>query len=114
VYERGTVMTFDCEHCQYMIEYLDPDKWSEYCRCGRSIEDLAKLDEQYWKEYKEQMTDIKPCPCCGREAYVSQTLNLNGHVYGVRCTSCLIKIDSLYTTEEEAIRIWNETVGDKK
>jgi len=61
------------------------------------------------------MNNILPCPCCGGEARPCYaTDDFKEKYWGVGCISCAIRIDTEYYSPEQAIRVWNETVGNKK
>jgi len=44
----------NCPECWYLIEYSDSDKYPTGCGvCGRSLEDLLKIDAEYWEISKK-------------------------------------------------------------
>lgn len=58
------------------------------------------------------MTELKPCPFCGREARIWQGFDY----YRVACESqyeCAGQVGP-YDTEEEAINAWNRRKGETK
>lgn len=55
------------------------------------------------------MTELKPCPFCGGEAYVAR----NGYGYdwyGCGCKRCRVQFRCDSDTEEEARELWNRRV----
>lgn len=65
VIKGGRVLTrytkpTECDECNYMIRHEDEDKWSEPIACGacgRTKEDLIKLQAEYdgqWAEWRNR------------------------------------------------------------
>lgn len=59
------------------------------------------------------MSDLKPCPFCGGEAYVAKRA-IHGILwwYGCGCKKCRVQYGCLCDTEEEAIEQWNRRVSE--
>ena len=57
------------------------------------------------------MTELKPCPFCGGEAHVVETIH-GKTLPWVRCKDCGMETPML-DTEEEAIEAWNRRVDNE-
>ena len=58
------------------------------------------------------MADLKPCPFCGRKAFLNSYPERKGFGAVVECTSCILQMMTVtYDTENEAeqaaISAWN-------
>lgn len=52
------------------------------------------------------MKELKSCPFCGNEPEVLRTNDTSKSCI-IRCDFCWIKIDRVFTSKEEAIKVWN-------
>ena len=54
------------------------------------------------------MSELKPCPFCGGEAYMeTHRFNNLPDTFSVRCKHCKVQTYSFYNTEQEALNAWN-------
>lgn len=56
------------------------------------------------------MTELKPCPFCGREARTLKLDNWTVDCLKLTCIAHGLRME--YETEEEAIKAWNTRIGD--
>lgn len=56
--------------------------------------------------------ELKPCPFCGRKAWIIDTGNYPRTFYRIVCQSCRTKQGKFYDTEEESIKAWNRRAGE--
>ena len=69
---------------------------------------------------KEKLTELKPCPFCGGEAFIEEhKFHGCSNTYGVKCSKCHTQTYQFFDTKEMAEKRWNtrtpkETVSEEK
>ena len=58
-------------------------------------------------EYSLPDDELKPCPFCGREAYL-RYIHIHGIWYQPHCSVCGCDWRGIFPTKEEAIKVWNK------
>ena len=61
------------------------------------------------------MAELKPCPFCGRRAFVRKNKGLKAGTYNVYCGNEDCKVEPItnpYFCKEQAIEAWNRRVND--
>ena len=58
------------------------------------------------------MSNLKPCPFCGRKAILRSWTHTDGIYYTVECPKCYVDMGE-YETIEEVTKAWNRRVNNE-